>query len=210
MELSHDNGILHTKLYHDPVMDEYELPKKFDFGNKNLSKLLQAPMNYAVRCSSTEADFHQEGRHIRDCHLLREFPTQFIRQGMIEFYVQFDVGRMCNGVFTVPYDDLRKRILEHHQQQLTMKKQRQIERQHILRFPYPSHWDAQLVNEIKSYVRALLKGCFGMTETQVDAYQFEMVPRPDTPLCINDYLVDKKPPCRLLTLSESEKKKQHM
>jgi len=29
-------------------------------------------------------------------------------------------------------------------------------------------------------------------------------------MSMNDYLVDKKPPCRLLTLSESEKNKQRM
>ena len=160
VELSHDNGILHTKLYQDPVMDEYQLPMKFDFGNKNSAKLLQAALNYAVRCSSTEADFHQEGRHIRGCHLLRGFPTQFIRQGMIEFYVQFDVGRMCNGVFTVPYDDLRKRVLEHRQQQLTMKKQRQTERQHILHFLYPSHWDAQLVNDDQELCSSIAQRLF--------------------------------------------------
>lgn len=210
VELSHDHGILHTKVYHDPATDEYELPNKFDYGKNNSSKLLQAALNYAVRCCSTEADFHDEGRHIRDCHLLRGFSKQFIRQNMIEFYEQFDVGKMCNEVFTVPYDDLRQRVLEHHQQQLTMKKQRQLERQHMLRIPYPSHWNIQLVNEIKNNLQEFIKSCFGDTETSFNANQIEMVPHPDVPVSMNDYLVDKKPPCRLLTLSENEKNKQRM
>ena len=66
------------------------------------------------------------------------------------------------------------------------------------------------MNEVKSYLRQLIKDCFGITEAQLDANKFEMVPRPDAPLSMNDYLVDKKPPCRLLTLSESEKNKQRM
>ena len=48
------------------------------------------------------------------------------------------------------------------------------------------------------------------TETQLDAKKFEMVPQSDAPLSMNDYLVHKKPPWRVLTFSESEKNKQCM
>ena len=209
VELSHDKGILRTKVYHNLGTDEHELPDKFEYGENKPSKLIQAAVIDAVRCCSAEDDFHEELRHLRHCHLLRGFSAQFVRQNMIEFFVQFHVGKMCNGVITVPYDDLRQRVLEHHQQQLTMKKQRQIEQENILRLPYPSHLDAQLASDIKRNIQELMKNVFG-SETESNTKEIEMVPRPDSPLSMNDYLVDKKPPCRLLTLSEREKNKQRM
>jgi hypothetical protein len=170
VELCHDNGLLHTKVYHDPATDEYELPSKFEYGTNKLSKLIQAALIYGVRCSSIEADFHDEVRHIRSCHLLRGFSAPFFKESMIEFYMQFDVGKISNGVFIVPYKDLRQRVLEYHQQQLVLKKQRQNESQNnILRIPYPSHWDSQLVADIKRNIQEMIKNCFGTIETQSNA-----------------------------------------
>ena len=208
-ELRQDQGVLRTKVYHDPATDEYELPDKFEYRTRarQPSKLLHAALIRAVRCCSTEADFQEEMRHLRHCHILRGFSPEFVRECMIKFFVQFDVGVVRNGKVIVPYGNLRQRILDHHQQQVTLKEQhQQAERTNIRRITYPKSWDADLVALIKSTYVNILKDCIGCDPTIKDD-DIEMVARPETPLTMNDYLVDKKPPYRLLTLSDNEKNK---
>ena len=202
--------MLRTKVYHDPATDEYELPDKFEYRTRahQPSKLLHAALIHAVRCCSTEADFHEEMRHLRRCHILRGFSPEFVRECMIKFFVQFDVGEVRHGKVIVPYGNLKQRILDHHQQQITLKEQQQqAERTNIRRIRYPKSWDAEVVAHIKTTYVKILKECLGCDPAMKED-DIEMVPRPDSPLTMNDYLVDKKPLHRLLTLSDSEKNKQ--
>ncbi|CAF1322746.1 unnamed protein product [Adineta steineri] len=210
VELSHNNGILHTKIYRDPTTDEYEVPNKFQYGTNKESKLIEAALIYAIRCSSIEADFHDEIRHIRKCYLSCDFSTEFVRQNMIEFFQKFDIGKICNGKVTVPYNDLRQRVLEYYQEQLTLKKQRQIEKQNILHILYPSHWNSQMVTDIKNNLQEVIKHCVGDNEAQSSMNKIEIVARPNSPISMNDYLIDKKPSCHLLTLSANDKTKECM
>ena len=208
-ELRQDQGVLRTKVYHDPATDEYELPDKFEYRTRarQPSKLLHAALIRAVRCCSTEADFQEEMRHLRHCHILRGFSPEFVRECMIKFFVQFDVAEIHHGKVVMPYGKLRQRVLDHHQQQqVALKMQRQAERTNVRRIRYPKSWDANVVALVKSTYVNILKDCIGC-DTTIKDEDIEMVPRPDTPLTMNDYLVDKKPPYRLLILSDNEKNK---
>ena len=206
-ELRQDKGVLRTKVYHDPATDEYELPDKFEYRTRarEPSKLLHAALIRAVRCCSAEAGFQEEMRHLQHCHILRGFSPEFVRECMIKFFVQFDVAEIHHEKVVMPYGKLRQRVFDHHQQ-VILKMQRQAERTNVRRIRYPKSWDANRVALIKSTYVNILKECIGCDPTIKDD-DIEMVPRPDTPLTMNDYLVDKKPPYRLLTLSDNEKNK---
>ena len=52
-ELSHDQGILYSKIYHNSMIDPYGLPNRFEDGTYHQpSRLLQAILIHAVRCCS--------------------------------------------------------------------------------------------------------------------------------------------------------------
>jgi hypothetical protein len=186
--LSHDKGVLSTKLHRDPATNEYELRNKFAYRTRKLSGLLQAAFMDAVCCNSAEIDFHQEARYIARSYLLAGFSATSIKQCIQQFDVQFDDMReMHQGLFVVPYDKRRQRALEHHQQQQALKKQRHTERENIQRIPYPKSCNTDL--------------------TVVKEEPVAMIPRYSSPLTMSDYLVDKKPPRHLLVLHESERNK---
>ena len=120
VELRHDKGVLRTIVYHDTATDEFELPDKLEYQTRarQPSKLLHAALINAVRCCSTEADFYEEMRRLRLCHILRSFSPEFVRECMIHFFVQFDVAGVRYGKVIMHYDNLRQRVLDrHHQQQ---------------------------------------------------------------------------------------------
>ena len=120
-------------------------------------------------------------------------------------FVQFDVAEIRHVKVIVPYGKLRQRILDHyHQQQIALEMQRQAKRTNVRRIRYPKSWEAEVVAHFKTTYMATLKECLGGDQAMKDNV-IVMVPRPNSPLTMNDYLVDKKPPRRLLTLPESEK-----
>ena len=123
VELSHVNGVLHTKLHRDPVTNESELRDRFAYQTGNLSRLFQAAFIDAVCCHSTEIDFHQEVRYVTHTYVSAGFSTASIKQCIQQFDRQFDVGEMRHGMRVVPYDKLRQRVFEHHQQQQVLKKE---------------------------------------------------------------------------------------
>ena len=135
VELSHVNGVLHTKLHRDPVTNESELRDRFADQRGNLSRLFQAAFIDAVCGNSAEIDFHQEVRYITHTYVSAGFSTASIKQCIQPFGRQFDVVEMRDGIQVVPYDKLRQRFLEHHQQKQVLKKQRHTARENNQRLP---------------------------------------------------------------------------
>ena len=211
VELRHDKGVLRTKVYHDPATNEYEVPDKFEYQTRarQPSKLLHAALLHAIRCCSTEAGFREEIRHLVLCHLLHGFSPDFVQECLVQFFTQFDATETRHGKVILLYDHLRQRVLDHHhQQQVAMEMQRQANRTSVRRIRYPKSWDAEAVAHFKATYMEMLKACLGGDSTMKED-DIKMVARPDSPLTMNDYLVDKKPPRRLLTLSKSETDQKH-
>ena len=123
VELSHVNGVLHTKLHRDPVTNESELRDKFAHRTDNPWRLFQAAFIDAVCCNSAEIDFHQEARYITQTYVSAGFSTASVQQCIQQFNRQFDVGEMRDGIRVVPYQKLRQCVLEYHQQQQALKKE---------------------------------------------------------------------------------------
>ena len=123
VELSHVNGVLHTKLHRDPVTKESELRCRLAYQTDHLSRLFQAAFIDTVCGNSAEIDFHQEARYITQTYVSAGFSTASIKQCIQQFHRQFDVGEMRDGTRVVPYDKLRQCVLKHHQQQQVLKKE---------------------------------------------------------------------------------------
>ncbi|CAF3021136.1 unnamed protein product [Rotaria socialis] len=203
LELGHNhNGCLLTKIYRAPKTDGFEIPNKFDYGTSEPSNLLKLALRHAVKCCSHEKYFQCERTHIELSHLVHGFSADFIDKCIAEFYNEFGIKtNRDHRNENIPYDTLRQRILDNYKQQLIlMEEQKQQQRQqNIIRVPYPSDWDAQVPINMKNDVLNILKSC-STNKNAFDDMKFEFVPRPQTPLTINDYLVDKRPPLCLLTL----------
>jgi hypothetical protein len=207
LELKHDKkgdvGHLFTKIYRDPKTDEFELPDKFEYYTCQPSNLFKAALKHAVQCCSNEEDFHDERRHLELSYLIRGFSLNFIHKCIDEFYDEVGIKTVTYRLVPIiPYQALRQHVLNNYEQKLTMKKQQENEKQKIIRIRYPDHLDAQMVDNIKNDLLNILKESAINKEVFKNA-QFELVPRPQTPLTMNDYLVDKRPPLCMLTLSSN-------
>ena len=121
VELSHVNGVLHTKLHRDPVTNESELRDRLAYQTGNLSRLFQAAIIDAVFCNSDEIDFHQEARYMTQTYVSAGFSTASVQQCIQQFNQQFDVGETRDGIRVVLYDKLRQCVFEYHQQQQALK-----------------------------------------------------------------------------------------
>ncbi|CAF1279231.1 unnamed protein product [Rotaria sordida] len=177
LQLTNENGHLITKIYHDPDKDEYELPNKYDYYTNRPSSLLKAALKHAIRCCSKEVDFQKERQHIELCYLIRGFSLDFIAQCVEEFYKEFDVNLDNDHLFiTIPYDTLRQRVIKMYENEIALKKQQEISSKNILRVPYPENFNDPSANN-----------------DLFNAIEIEFVPCSQTPLTINDYLVEKRP-----------------
>ena len=209
LELEYDKkGHLYTKIYRDPKTDEYELPDKFEYHTSQPSNLFKAALNHTIQCCSNEKDFQDERRHLRLSHLMRGFSSSFIDTCVREFYNELDIEVGTTYILypTISYQTLRQHVLNNYEQRIALKKQEEQNNttQNIVRIPYPSHWDPQMAAKIKNDLINILKDSSNNEEV-FNNTQFELVPRPQTPLTMNDYLVDKRPPLRLLSLPNNEK-----
>ncbi|CAF3704716.1 unnamed protein product [Rotaria sp. Silwood1] len=200
VELTNDNGHFITKIYRDPNTDEYELPSKYQYHVNRPSSLIKAALKHAVQCCSNQEDFHQERRHIDLSHLIRGFSPSFINKCIQEFYKEFNIEMDAHDLFDdLPYETFRHRIMHRYEQEMAFKKEQQTQQQNIIRIPYPDDWTEQMAIKIKDDLLAILKD----NSTNKEAFnniKFEFVPRPHTPLSMNDYLVDRRPPLSMLTL----------
>lgn len=206
LELGHDKqGHLFTRIYRDSKTDKYELPDKYEYHTSKPSNLFKAALKHAVRCCSNETDFEEERGHLQLSHLMRGFSSTFIDQCSHEFYHELGIETGTGFQYShVPYRTLRQRVRDNDEQRFALTQQQQQQqqqdtKQNIIRIPYPSQLDATMAAIITDNLINIFKD--GSTNKDIfnDA-KFELVPRPQTPLTINDYLVDKRPPCRMLTL----------
>ena len=81
---------------------------------------------------------------------------------------------------------------------MALKTQQSDEKRKVIRIPYPNQCDAHMMETITNDLIHMLKVNSSNKEAFNDIL-FELVPRPQTPLTVDDYLVDKRPPLRLLT-----------
>jgi hypothetical protein len=128
-----------------------------------------------------------------------------INQCIIEFYNELGFATEISFRFpNISYQTLRQRVLNNYQQQIALKKQHQHnEEQDLIRIVYANDWNVQRAIKIKNDLLHILNDTLNNKDASNDM-AFECIKRPHIPLTIHDFLVDKRPPLRLLTLPDNE------
>jgi hypothetical protein len=203
--LSHENGLLHTKVYRYPNTNENTLPDVPHIPMCPDSILLRAALIRAARCCSNLNDFNDEQNRIKLSYNFHGLSTPFVEQHMQQFFTEFGTPSVVLSISDlVDYNNLRHRVIESEQQKTELKKQRKIERKHKFILKYSADLDANQLVFVKR-VLADVSQEYSEHQSEGNEMKFEMVPVRPIGLSFNDFLVDKRPPLRLLTLSENDK-----
>ncbi len=199
LEIEHKNGHLFTRMYRDPATDDYELPSVFHYHTCEPSSLLKAALYHAAHCCSDENDFHEERVHLQLSHIMHGYPSKFIFDCIDEFYNELGIA---TGTYIlrpiIPYETLRQHVRHNYKERVALRQQKQ-QKQNGIRIPYPNDCDVQVAIDIKNKIINMFNSTSNNKEALNDI-KFEFIPRPRTPLTMNDYLVDKRPPLRMLIL----------
>ena len=200
--LSHENGVLSTKVYRYPNIHDNSLPEIPHVPMCPNSHLFRAALIRAARCCSNVNDFNDEQSRIKLSYHFQGISNAFVEQCLGQFLNQFGSPSIVLPISDpIAYQSLRDRIVEFEQRQAAWRAQRRISRRDKFLFYYPADWDAAQVSEM----RHLLGKTFGDPSEQTigqPKQEFEMRPVAPQELSTNDYLVNKRPPMRLLKLAK--------
>ena len=203
-ELSHDNGVLKTKVYHYPNSHDNSLPHIPHVPMCPNSRLLRAALIRAARCCSTMHDFNDEQRRIRLSYHFEGLPNVFVERCLGQFLNKFGSPSMALPISDpIDYISLRNRIIQYEQRQAELRAQRKISQKHKFIFKYPADWDAAQVSQLR---RILEETFLDRSEPTAEPprQEFEMKLVGPQQLSTNDFLVDKRPLMRLLKLARSD------
>ena len=202
--LSHENGVLSTKVYRYPNIQDNSLPEIPHVPMCPNSRLLRAALIRAARSCSNVDNFNDEHSRIKLSFDFEGLSNAFVEQCLGEFLNQFGSPSMALPISDpIEYNSLRNRINEFEQRQAAWKAQRKISRKHTFIFQYPADWDAAQVSELRHMLEETFQDRSEQTRGQPNP-EFEMEPVAPQQLSTHDFLVDKRPPMRLLKLSKSD------
>jgi hypothetical protein len=202
--LSHDHGELTTKVYHHPNTHNNALPEVPHVPMCPNSHLLRAALIRAARCCSNVRDYNDEQRRIQLSYHFEGSSHAFVEEFLQGFLMEFGSSSMVVPVSDpADYNSFRRRIIDFEQRKAELKAQRTISRKHKLTFQYPIDSDATIVSELQHILEATFRKD-DKQRTGQPKQEFEMIPVHAQDLSSNDFLVDKRPPIRLLTLAERD------
>lgn len=193
-ELYHEKGILHSKIYHHSMIDQYGLPNRFDGRTDHQpSRLLQAILIHAVRCCSDESSFEYERRRIKLVYLLYGFSDDFINDCIQQFYKKFHASEVHYLVDRVPYAILRHRVSNYYQELISLKKRWSTEIETIPCLSYGYDSDRLLMISFKRQLMDLLNHYITFLPDFSE-------PMNDVALAMNTHHMHQKPSHLLLVL----------
>lgn len=204
--LSHNNGILHTKVYHYPNTNQNFLPSIpyvpmcFD------AKLIRKQLIHAARCCSNINDFNDEVNHMTLSYVSHGFSTTCVQKCVQQFFNEFKMSTM-NHLSTARTDDytrLRLRVIEYEKQKKRQEQQRKLDEENTFVIYCSTDLCASQMAFIQQALDSISKEYSQDDQSEENQIKFKLVPHQSTPLSANDYLVNKRPALRLLTLSESD------
>jgi hypothetical protein len=202
--LSHENGVLNTKVYRYPNSHDSSLPDIPHVPMCPDSRLLRAALIRAARSCSNVDDFNDEQRRIKLSYDFQGLSNEFVEQCLGQFLNNFGSPSMTLPISDpIDYNSLRNRIVAFVQRQAAWRAQRKISRKHKFIFHYPADWDAAQVSAIRHILEETFEDRSEQT-TERPKQEFEMKPDGPPELSTNDFLVDKRPPMRLLKLAKKD------
>ena len=203
--LSHNQGTLHTKIYHYSNVNPNGL---FNIPHHQIcpdEKSVRKEMIRTARCCSHVHDFNSELNHIKSPYIAQGLSTKDVEKYIQQFLIEFNMSSMFLPI-TNPngYKSFRLRVIEYQQQKIALKKQKKFEEKNTFIFHCPAEWNSIDVLRMKQKLDDIYKEhCQHYSEWK--QMKIKLVPCRSSPLSSHDYLVDKRPPLRLLTLSEADR-----
>jgi hypothetical protein len=202
--LSHDHGELTTTVYHHPNTHNNTLPDVPHVPMCPNSHLLRAALIRAARCCSNLREYNDEQSRIQLSYHVEGFAHAFVEEFLQRFLVEFGSSSMVGPISDpADYNSFRRRIIDFEQRKAELKAQRTISRKHKLTFHYPIDWDVTKVSKLQHILEAIFRKDDEQSTGQ-PKQEFEMIPARAQDLSANDFLVDKRPPIRLLTLAQRD------
>ena len=123
--LSHDTGVLNTKVYRYPNTHDDSLPDIPHVPMCPDSRLLRATLIRAARCCSDVHDFNDEARRIKLSFDFQGLSDTYVQQCIRNFLIEFGSHSMALSI-TDPsdYNSLRNRIIDFAKQKAELRAQR--------------------------------------------------------------------------------------
>ena len=201
--LSHDNGVLNTKVYRYPNTHDDSLPDIPHVPMCPDSRLLRAALIRAARCCSDVQDFNDETRRIKLSFDLQDLSDASVQQCIRNFLIEFGSHSMALSVADPSdYNSLRNRIIDFGKQKAELRAQRKSSQKHKLTFQYPADWDVIQISSSRDIFEETFREHYEENKSHPKR-EFVMIRVRPQELSSNDFLVDKRPPLRLLTLANS-------
>ena len=202
--LSHDNGVLNTKVYRYPNTHDNSLPDVPHVSMCPDSHLLRAALIRAVRCCSNVQDFNDEQRRIKLSFDFQGLSDASVQQCLRDFLIEFGSPSMALPISdSIDYNSLRNRIIDVAKQKAELRVQRKISRKYKFIFQYSADWDAVQVSSLRDILEATFREHHEKNTGQPKR-EFLMIQVRPQELSSNDFLIDKRPPLRLLTLANND------
>ena len=202
--VGHTNGILHTKVYHYPNSRQNTLlyfpsvPVDFD------SKSVRKELIRAVCCCSDVNDFLAELNRLDVACLSRGLPSTSIEPHIQTFFLTFDTPSTCLYLTNQnDYQQLRHQIMKYQQQQTILKKQHKMDQKNTFIFQYTDDLSVIDLITLKQVLENVIKER-SQHYPEWKQMKLKLQPRRFTPVSFDDYLIDRRPSHRLLTLSKAD------
>ncbi|CAF2146683.1 unnamed protein product, partial [Rotaria magnacalcarata] len=89
VQLTNNNGILSTSVYHKPAAEPYVTPFTSDHPRHVFSNIIKTSIERATRYSSTFEAFNYERRYIKLMLLYNDYPSTFIENEFHKYFSEY-------------------------------------------------------------------------------------------------------------------------
>ncbi|CAF4059840.1 unnamed protein product [Rotaria magnacalcarata] len=107
VQLTNNNGILSTSVYHKPAAEPYVTPFTSDHPRHVFSNIIKTSIERAIRYSSTFEAFNYERRYIKLMLLCNDYPSTFIENEFYKYFSEY----ISKSPFLLLIDDEQKYFL---------------------------------------------------------------------------------------------------
>ena len=133
-QISHHQGLLQTRVFHEPAFEPYALPYVFDTSyTQSHLLILRAALLRAILYSSNIHEFENERLFIDLSFIINDVPLTFVQQTTENLLREFNMLSTENYLDDTIFQALRQRVRCYHQQQakkrLLQRERRRKQRQ---------------------------------------------------------------------------------
>ncbi|CAF1245622.1 unnamed protein product [Rotaria sordida] len=217
IELTNNNGVLKTCVYHQEMFDDNKLLSSFpDIIQPSIKqepwKWLRTAILKAIRYSSDNNTLQEEMLEIKWQLELYQIPNSVFDQAYSEILEDFGVPIAYPRHTRSSYDIMRQHVFNYDQYRKAYKKEKQQQQQHkqqpqiILGLPYNTDLDGSTIDKIETELNSNLYQYVGH-RPRIEHFSIKILRHPSPFLNFIDFLVKRRPSVDYLTLVDYEKNK---